>query len=178
MHKVFFTSIIFLQIIISSCTKQVKEESLNLNPKADNRLLAKEEDYIKIQLTQLNSGHLSLYANLNKVKGHFILDTGASTSIIDRKNRKKFRLISKKSNKIAKTAGGIQLQMEVSHENTIEFENLILRNFKVSIVDLKHINYSFHKMGIQDIDGIIGNDILKNRKGVIDYDMLVLYLKK
>lgn len=173
MNRIFYLSLLCLLLLYLSCTNKSSQ-----NQSTHNQLIANENEYVKIQLNQLNSGHLSLSAKLNHVTGHFILDTGASTTIVDKKHRKKFRLIATDSKKVAKTAGGSQLKMEVSNENTFEFEQLILKNYKVSLIDLKYISYSFKKMGVKNIDGIIGNDLLKRRKGIIDYGNLVLYLKK
>jgi len=178
MFRKFLLLLLSLSILHIGCSNKPEKELSYTNQSITNQLLIDENDYEKIQLTLLNSGHLSLTAKLNYVKGHFILDTGASTTVVDKKHRKKFRLVTTDSKKVAKTAGGAQLKMEVSNENTFEFEQLVLENYKVSLIDLRYINYSFQKMGIQNIDGIIGNDLLKSRMGIIDYGNLVLYLKK
>ena len=178
MKNPLYLIIIILSLTFTSCNQEAKQES-SIDSKANlNQLLTEQEGYIKIQMIQLKSGHLKLNATVNKVKGSFILDTGSSTTIIDSKHRKKFRLITKKTEKIAKTANGSQLKMKKSKNNTLEFEELKIKNFSVSLVNLNHINYSFMRMGIVEVDGIIGSDLLNSRKAVIDYANLVLYFKK
>jgi len=172
----FVIALFFLSTLIA-CNQQIRQEDIK-EPATLNKLLTEQEGYVKVKMTEQKSGHLSLSTKVNNIKGRFILDTGSSTTIIDRKHRKKFRLITKSTEKIAKTAGGSQLKMKVSMDNTFQFNKLKLRNVRVSLVNLSHINYSFQKMGMSQVDGIIGSDLLKNRKAIIDYDNLVLYLKK
>lgn len=167
---------IFITILLSSCKSN--DNNLENNEQSLEKLLTIKHSYIKIPMKQLKSGHLSITAKVNDSKGRFILDTGSSSTIIDKRYRKKFRLITKNTKKIAKTAGGTQLKMTVSYNNILEFGSLKLRNAKISLVNLSHINYSFQQMGMLQLDGIIGSDILKNRKAIIDYDNLVIYLKK
>lgn len=45
-------------------------------------------------------------------------------------------------------------------------------------MNLDHVNNAFKKVGIAEIDGVIGADILIRGKAVIDYEKLILYLKK
>jgi predicted aspartyl protease len=167
----------FFLLLFIHCSEKKQLTENELVSTLDSHLVAKNS-YVKIPMKQLKSGHLSLVAKVNRVNGRFILDTGSSSTIIDRRLRKKFRLITQETQKIAKTAGGSQLSMKVSLDNILEFEKLKLRNVKISLVDLKHINYSFQSMGMLRLDGIIGSDILKDRKAVIDYENLVIYLKK
>lgn len=157
----------------------LKEEKKTLNTAKNlNNLLTEQHGYIKIQMKQLSSGHLRLKTKVNNVFGNFILDTGSSSTIIDRKHARKFRLTPKESLKIAQTAGGRQLKLEVAHDNVIEFNQLKLRNVEISLVNLKHITRTFKELSISEIHGIIGADLLKNRHAVIDYANSYLYLKR
>ena len=45
-------------------------------------------------------------------------------------------------------------------------------------MNLDHINDAFNSMGVKEVDGVIGADILTTNKGVIDYSEMTLYLKK
>ena len=42
---------------------------------------------------------------------------------------------------------------------------------------MDHINKALSERGISDVDGIIGADILKKGKAIIDYEKNRLYLK-
>lgn len=169
----------FLFITLLTFTSCSKEEKTTINTNKNlNVFLTEQHGYIKIQMKQLSSGHLSLKTKVNSINANFILDTGSSSTIIDRKHVKKFRLTPKESIKIAQTAGGRQLKLDVAHDNIIEFNQLKLRNVKISLVNLKHISRTFKELGISEIHGILGADLLKNRHAVIDYANSILYLKK
>ena len=45
------------------------------------------------------------------------------------------------------------------------------------LMNLDHVNHSFKKMGHEAIDGVIGADILTERRAIIDYYNQILYLK-
>jgi hypothetical protein len=43
---------------------------------------------------------------------------------------------------------------------------------------LDHVNKAFTSMGLKEVDGVIGADILTENKAIIDYSNLILYLRK
>ena len=45
-------------------------------------------------------------------------------------------------------------------------------------MNLDHVNNAFKSLGIKETDGVIGADILSDRKAIIDYTNLILYLKR
>jgi len=45
-------------------------------------------------------------------------------------------------------------------------------------MSLDHVNQAFASIGVEEIDGVIGADILEYKNAVIDYKNLILYLKK
>jgi hypothetical protein len=45
-------------------------------------------------------------------------------------------------------------------------------------MNLDYVNDAFELNGLERVDGIIGTDILKNNKAIIDYSTLKIYLKK
>ena len=68
--------------------------------------------------------------------------------------------------------------MQVSGGNSLQIGQLGLENASIYLMSLEHMNQAFLTMKLEEIDGIIGSDILTSRKGVIDYTNLMLYLKK
>ena len=49
----------------------------------------------------------------------------------------------------------------ISKNNILEIADLIKNNFEIILFDMTHINNSFNEKNINEIDGIIGGDILK-----------------
>lgn len=54
----------------------------------------------------------------------------------------------------------------------------MLQDFKIHLMSLDHINNAFRQLNLKEIDGVIGADMLTQGKAIIDYENLVLYLRK
>jgi len=134
--------------------------------------------YEKIPLKKLISGHLYLNMKLNSINGGFILDTGAGATVIESKRKDKFKMVVEQTDETATGAGGTNLQMQISKENEIFIESVHLTKYELTLMNLDHVNQAFASIGIEEVDGVIGADILEDKKAVIDYKNLILYLKK
>ena len=51
-----------------------------------------KKSYFKIKMHPIASNHFKIIVKINGVKGLFILDTGASTSFVDKKLKQKYKL--------------------------------------------------------------------------------------
>jgi len=140
-----------------------------------NILLSK--GYIKVQMEKMPTGHLHLTGTLNGVTGNFILDTGASGTVIEIKNQTKFKMQIEESDRQAAGAGGANMQMKASSGNDLVLGELQLKNSQLMLMDLDHVNNAFKAFGVPEVDGIIGADILTNNKAIIDYVKLHVYFK-
>ncbi len=49
-----------------------------------------------------------------------------------------------------------------------------IKDDKMILLDLSHVNESYKLMKLKPVDGVIGGDILKKYKAVIDYGKKVL----
>ena len=136
----------------------------------------KESGYISVKLNFLKTKHYSLEAKINGNNGRFILDTGASNSCICSSLENNFNIISKKTIEKASSATSEINNTKISKNNTIQigkWENKI----NVIIFDMSHINHALNEKKSNPIDGIIGADILKKSKAILDYKSNKLYLK-
>jgi hypothetical protein len=52
-----------------------------------------------------------------------------------------------------------------------------LKNYLVAVIDLTHVNQTYEGVGKKPIFGIVGSDILMDRKAIIDYSKKILILK-
>ena len=135
-----------------------------------------ESGYCNVKLQFLKTKHYSLEANINGVNGKFILDTGASNSCICTSLENKFKIISKETIEKASSATSEIINTKVSRNNTIQigkWEN------KINLIsfNMNHINQALGEKKINLIDGILGADILKKSKAILDYKSNKLYLK-
>jgi hypothetical protein len=142
-----------------------------------DELLTQHQDYARLPLKKMTSGHLHMEASLNGVEGRFILDTGAGATVLDEKKKARFSLISQKSKKMATGTGGGAIGMQVSSGNSFQIGPLAIEDFSIYLMSLEHMNKAFQTMKLEEVDGIIGSDILTSKRGVIDYTNLMLYLR-
>ncbi|WP_161888029.1 retropepsin-like aspartic protease [Pontibacter russatus] len=143
-----------------------------------DELLTRHQEYERIQLKRMPSGHLQMQVSLNGVPGNFILDTGAGATILEEKRKSAFRLESRLSDKKFTGTGGSATGMQLSTGNRMKIGPLEIDDSSIYLVSLSHVNEAFQSMKLEEVDGIIGADILSAHRGVIDYSNLVLYLRK
>ncbi|WNH08906.1 TIGR02281 family clan AA aspartic protease [Thalassobellus suaedae] len=138
-------------------------------------LLDKGYTKVKLHLTQTN--HFEIKATINGHKGLFILDTGASSSCVGFEAIETFNLKVKDSEIKAAGAGATDMDTKMSKKNKVKIGKW--KNDKVILVlfNLSHVNTALINHNSKPVDGIIGADILKKGKAIIDYEKKFLYLK-
>jgi len=138
-------------------------------------LLKKGYTKVKLHLTKTN--HFELKAIINGVKGRFILDTGASNSCVGFTFADTFNLKVEDSEVKAAGAGAIDMVTQVSTKNIVKIGKWKSKRTSLILFDLTHVNTALANHDANLVDGIIGADILKKTKAVIDYNKKYLYLK-
>ena len=142
-----------------------------------NRFLNKKK-YITIKLKYTSTNHYSIKAKLNGIKGSFILDTGASNTCIGSEFTTKFQLETSESEIKATGAGSTDIKTELAKDVTIKIGKWKKKNNTFVIIDISHINEALIKHNSKPVHGIIGADLLKKGKAILDYNSNLLYLKK
>lgn len=136
-----------------------------------------EKNYTRIKLTRTKTNHLEMEASLNGVRGTFILDTGASSTCVGMDCIDKFKLHTEASDIRAAGAGASNMLTEISKKNHITIGEWSEKRIKIVLFDLNHVNQALINHNASPVSGIIGADILKRGKAIIDYDKKSLYLK-
>jgi len=124
------------------------------------------------------TNHLELDAEINGVKGRFILDTGASNSCVGLDLIERFKLISEESEVKAAGAGATDMETHKSGNNSLKIGKWKANECDLVLFDLTHVNTDLKQHDADEVDGIIGADILELGKAFIDYNKRALYLKK
>lgn len=137
----------------------------------------KKEKYRKIKFRVTRTQHLLIKAQINDVKGDFILDTGASNSCVDFSGVTVFGLTAGHSKTKAAGAGATGMFTQIARHNRIKIGSWKNDNFHVVIFDLSHVNQALVEHKAKPVAGIIGADVLMNGKAIIDYYNHCLYLK-
>ena len=136
----------------------------------------KRKGYSSVKLIFLETKHYLIEAKVNSVSGRFILDTGASNSCVCTSLENNFNIISQETIEKASSATNEISNTKISKNNTIQigkWEN------KINLItfDMSHINHALNEKKINSVSGIIGADILKKSKAILDYNKNKLYIK-
>ena len=141
------------------------------------RKFLENQDFERIPLKKLNTGHYRLSLKINNKKGDFILDTGASTSCIGFDSVTFFALHMEESEIKAAGAGAIDMATKIAKDNLLEIGTQKLGNLDVVLFDLSHVNSALQQVEEQKVHGILGADLLKRLRVVIDYGRNCFYIK-
>ena len=112
--------------------------------------LLKEKGYKKIKLIYTATQHLELKAKINNIEESDIKAAGAGAS---------------------------DMLTQIAQKNTLEIKGWKTKKVDLVLFDLRHVNDALVKHNAEKVHGIIGADVLKKGKAVIDYKSKNLYLK-
>ena len=133
--------------------------------------------YTKIKLHLTKTNHFEIKASINGVKGLFILDTGASNSCVGFEAAKTFHLKAKDSEIKAAGAGATDMMTQIAKKNNVKIGKWKKDKIALILFNLTHVNTALVTHNSKPVDGIIGADVLKKAKAIIDYEKKHLYLK-
>ncbi len=136
-----------------------------------------QKGYTKIKLHLTKTNHFEIKATINGKKGLFILDTGASSSCVGFEAIETFNLKAEDSLIKAAGAGAIDMDTKTSKKNKVKIGKWTNDKVILVLFNLTHVNTALINHNSKPVDGIIGADILKKGKAIIDYEKKYLYLK-
>jgi predicted aspartyl protease len=145
----------------------------------DMQSFLSKNGYDSIPMQQNAVGLLLVTAKVNGVEGLFILDTGAGASVIDPNHASHLLLVlqNERTGFTGAGAGGRGLEVTPSMGNKIEIGKHVIGDFTLAVMSLEHANQALAEAGAHEaVLGIIGVDILKPGKAIIDYGTMTLYL--
>ena len=74
-------------------------------------------------------------------------------------------------------AGATNMLTQIAQKNSIEIKGWKKKKVDLVLFDLRHVNDAFVNHKAEKVQGIIGADILKKGKAIIDYKSMSLFLK-
>jgi Aspartyl protease len=136
---------------------------------------------VSIRNIDKNGCHLFIKGQLNKQKLNLVLDTGASQTVFDL-GRMKELLGQSSFEELDGMSTGIGKEKLLSHSvevSRLKIGELMIRKKTIVLLNLDHINAFYQSIGYPHIDGIIGCDLLKKHKAIVDIGKkkLILHLK-
>lgn len=132
--------------------------------------------YVGIPLALTATNHFEIEAKINGISGRFIVDTGASNTCLGIDKIDRFELTTESTDVKAAGAGSSEMDALISTNNTIGIGGWEKRRHRIVLIDLFHVNLALEKQNASPVDGIIGADILKKGKAIIDYNRKRLFL--
>jgi len=128
---------------------------------------------VKLSIEDLDKSgyHVFLNVKVNGKKCRFLLDTGASKTVIDKgwfeKNVGKDKLKT-----VKQETSGLHSVVHESYFGKIDelaFGKAIIKKFACAAIDLSHVNGTYKKLNKHKIHGILGSELLLQLSAVIDY---------
>ena len=104
-------------------------------------------------------------------EANFLIDTGASRSVFDPKTISTFieNLQFEKKEGMTAGVGSSDLESATFVIDRLGIGALEITNYEGVALDLENIHEMYGKLGLPHIDGIIGGDVLRRYKAVINY---------
>ena len=131
--------------------------------------------YIEVPLQLLDiegeGFHIMLKGSIHGKEAHFLIDTGASRSVFDPNTMANFieNLQFEKKEGMTAGVGSSDLESATFIIDTFSIGGLEIHDYEAVALDLENIHEMYGKLGLPHIDGIIGGDLLKRHKAVINY---------
>ena len=135
---------------------------------------------VSLKILKLEGGfHLLISLRINGMPARMLVDTGASHTVFDKRQIGRF-LTSEKLESHDRLSTGLGTNDMKSHLLVIRkmiLGGVEVRNYKAVVMDLSHVNTAYAEMKQKPIDGVLGSDLLKKYRAVIDYGKRHLHLK-
>ena len=104
-------------------------------------------------------------------EANFLIDTGASRSVFDPKTISNFidDIQFEKKEGLTAGVGSSDLESATFIIDVFSIGEVEIYDYEAVALDLENIHEMYGKLGLPRIDGIIGGDLLKRYKSVINY---------
>ena len=129
---------------------------------------------IPIEIVELedNSFHIIVSLQIGSIEGDFIIDTGASVTVIDKLTPFSYEPLDDVSEI---NSGGVCVQLV--NITALQIDNHTIENIHAAVIDLQYVNSLYDKHLQRRVAGLLGSDFLVRHEAVIDYGNKELTLK-
>ena len=128
---------------------------------------------IPIQLLDIEGEgfHIMVKGLIHGKEANFLIDTGASRSVFDPKTISSFieNIAFEKKEGLTAGVGSSDLESATFKIDVFSIGEVEIRDYEAVALDLENIHEMYGKLSLPHIDGIIGGDLLKRYKAVINY---------
>ena len=131
--------------------------------------------YIEVPLQLLDiegeGFHVMVKGMIHGKEANFLIDTGASRSVFDPKTIATFinNVTFEKKEGMTAGVGSSDLESSTFFIDSFTIGELEINDYEAVALDLENIHEMYDKLGLPHIDGILGGDLLKRYKAVVNY---------
>ena len=133
--------------------------------------------YIEVPLQLLDiegeGFHIMVKGLIHGKEASFLIDTGASRSVFDPKTISSFidDLTFEKKEGLTAGVGSSDLESATFKIDVFSIGDVEIHDYEAVALNLENIHEMYGKLGLPHIDGILGGDLLKRYKAVINYKL-------
>ena len=169
--------LMLLLLAVAACSAPTPEKKADYRPEeagtVDHAMCLL--GFSAVPLRELRSGHHLVDATVNGRRGTFILDTGANASVVNAAAAPGLGLPAKGTPAGAFGLGGSMKAQQVALER-LEIGGVAIRYNRIMTSDLSQLVRVLGTVTRGEIAGIIGQDVMKEHRAVIDVARPILYL--
>lgn len=131
--------------------------------------------YIEVPLQLLDiegeGFHIMVQGRIHGKEALFLIDTGASRSVFDPKTISSFidNIQFEKKEGMTAGVGSSDLESSTFVIDRFSIGDLEITDYEAVALDLENIHEMYAKLNLPHIDGIMGGDLLRRYKAVINY---------
>lgn len=135
---------------------------------------------IPIEVLELEqeSYHIIVSCKINQHHALFVIDTGASKTVLDTGFENiKTESISPSIESETAGIGGNKFDVELVRIDNFSIDEFFIGSLNVALIDLSGVNEMYNKHCNISISGLLGSDFLLKHKACIDYSKRLMVLE-
>jgi hypothetical protein len=138
-----------------------------------------DEIQVPVEFVELdeNSYHLLVTVAVGSIEGDFIVDTGASVTVVDLCTPFTHEPLEGACGISSGGVGGEIGEVKLVRLPALHVGGHALEDVRVALLDLQYVNALYHERLRRRIAGLLGSDFLLKYRAVIDYENKCLTLK-
>lgn len=140
----------------------------------------KTEIPLRVLAIENDGFHLLIKVLVNNKKANMLIDTGASKTVFDKNRINNFVEETEfdLNDKLSTGLGTNTMESHIAIIRELSMGGITISDYTTILLDLSHVNHSYQQLSIKPIDGVIGSDILKEFRAVINFGKKVLKLSQ
>jgi hypothetical protein len=127
---------------------------------------------LEITAIEEDGFHIMVEVLVNGQTARMLVDTGASRSVFDQERISRFfdgNMELEVNEKKSTGLGTRDMESQGLYLEELRIGELKIRNYPAVVLDMSHVNLSYHELELPPIDGVLGSDILMKYGAVINY---------